>query len=145
MKIRKLTESDYETLEKWWKAWKWPPIEKDFLPENGTGGFVIEKEGIMIVAGFVHITNSKAVLLEWIISNPDYKENDRDIAITVFITSVEKIVKDWGYNYIFTIGRNKSLISKHKKTGPKARSVASLPDRPALTDNDKRGGANQSS
>ncbi len=117
MKIRKLTESDYETLEKWWKAWKWPPIEKDFLPENGTGGFVIEKEGIMIVAGFVYITNSKAVLLEWIISNPDYKENDRDIAITVFITSVEKIVKDWGYNYIFTIGRNKSLISKHKKLG----------------------------
>jgi len=117
MKIRKLTESDYETLEKWWKAWKWPPIEKDFLPENGTGGFVIEKEGIMIVAGFVYITNSKAVLLEWIISNPDYKENDRDMAITVFITSVEKIVKDWGYNYIFTIGRNKSLISKHKKLG----------------------------
>tara|TARA_R110002020_G_scaffold260526_3_gene474771 strand:+ start:5741 stop:6142 length:402 start_codon:yes stop_codon:yes gene_type:complete len=117
MKIRKLTESDYETLEKWWKAWKWPPIEKDFLPENGTGGFVIEKEGIMIVAGFVYITNSKAVLLEWIISNPDYKENDRDMAITVLITSVEKIVKDWGYNYIFTIGRNKSLISKHKKLG----------------------------
>lgn len=117
MKIRKLTESDYETLEKWWKAWKWPPIEKDFLPENGTGGFVIEKEGVMIVAGFVYITNSKAVLLEWIISNPDYKENDRDMAITVLITSVEKIVKDWGYNYIFTIGRNKSLISKHKKLG----------------------------
>ncbi len=117
MKIRKLTESDYETLEKWWKAWKWPPIEKDFLPENGTGGFVIEKEGVMIVAGFVYITNSKAVLLEWIVSNPDYKENDRDMAITVLITSVEKIVKDWGYNYIFTIGRNKSLISKHKKLG----------------------------
>lgn len=117
MKIRKLTESDYETLEKWWKAWKWPPIEKDFLPENGTGGFVIEKEGVMIVAGFVYITNSKAVLLEWIISNPNYKENDRDMAITVLITSVEKIVKDWGYNYIFTIGRNKSLISKHKKLG----------------------------
>lgn len=117
MKIRKLTESDYETLEKWWKAWKWPPIEKDFLPENGTGGFVIEKEEVMIVAGFVYITNSKAVLLEWIISNPDYKENDRDMAITVLITSVEKIVKDWGYNYIFTIGRNKSLISKHKKLG----------------------------
>ena len=30
MNIRKLTEADYEALEKWWKAWDWPPIEKDF-------------------------------------------------------------------------------------------------------------------
>ena len=40
MNIRKLTESDYEILVEWWKAWKWPPVEKDFLPDNGTGGFV---------------------------------------------------------------------------------------------------------
>ena len=30
MKIRKLTEHDYKTLEKWWKAWNWPPVEKEF-------------------------------------------------------------------------------------------------------------------
>ena len=114
MDIRKLTESDYETLVKWWKAWKWPPIEKDFLPDNGTGGFVVEKEGVMIVAGFVYITNSKAVLLEWVISNPKYREDDRDMAITCLINTIEKIVKGWGYNYIFTIGRTQPLIKKHK-------------------------------
>lgn len=117
MNIRKLQESDYETLEQWWKAWKWPPIQKDFLPDNGTGGFVVEKEGIMIVAGFVYITNSKAVLLEWIISNPNYREDDRDIAITCFIKTVEKIIKEWGYKYIFSIGRTKALIEKHKQLG----------------------------
>jgi hypothetical protein len=117
MKIRKLTESDYETLASWWKAWKWPPIEKDFLPDNGTGGFVVEKEGVMIVAGFVYITNSKAVLLEWVISNPEYREDDRDMAITCLISTIEKIVKEWGYKYIFSIGRTKALIDKHKKLG----------------------------
>lgn len=117
MNIRKLQESDYETLEQWWKAWKWPPIQKDFLPDNGTGGFVVEKEGIMIVAGFVYITNSKAVLLEWIISNPNYREDDRDMAITCFIKTVEKIIKEWGYKYIFSIGRTKALIEKHKQLG----------------------------
>jgi len=117
MNVRKLTEDDYKTLVKWWKAWKWPPIEKDFLPENGTGGFVVEKEGIMIVAGFVYITNSKAVLLEWIISNPKYREDDRDMAITCLINTIEKIVKGWGYNYIFTIGRTQPLIKKHKELG----------------------------
>lgn len=117
MNIRKLQESDYETLEQWWKAWKWPPIQKDFLPDNGTSGFVVEKEGIMIVAGFVYITNSKAVLLEWIISNPNYREDDRDMAITCFIKTVEKIIKEWGYKYIFSIGRTKALIEKHKQLG----------------------------
>ncbi len=117
MNIRKLTESDYETLANWWKAWKWPPVQKDFLPDNGTGGFVIEKEGIMIVAGFVYITNSKAVLLEWIISNPEYREDDRDMAITCLIKTIESIVKEWGYKYIFSIGRTKALIDKHKELG----------------------------
>ncbi len=117
MEIRKLTESDYEILVEWWKAWKWPPIEKDFLPDNGTGGFVIEKEGTMIVAGFIYITNSKAVLLEWIISNPEYREDDRDMAITCLINTVESIIKDWGYKYIFSIGRTKALIDKHKELG----------------------------
>ena len=117
MNIRKLKESDYDILVEWWKAWNWPPIEKEFLPDNGTGGFVIEKEGTMIVAGFVYVTNSKAVLFEWVVSNPEYKESDRDLAIINLITSVEKIVKEWGYNFIFTIGRTKSLIEKHRKLG----------------------------
>ena len=117
MEIRKLTESDYQTLEKWWKAWNWPPVEKEFLPDNGTGGFVVYKENVMIVAGFVYITNSKAVLLEWIISNPEYREDDRDMAITCLISTVEKIIKGWGYKYIFTIGRTKALINKHKELG----------------------------
>ena len=117
MNIRKLTESDYKTLANWWKAWKWPLIEKDFLPDNGTGGFVVEKDGTMIVAGFVYITNSKAVLLEWIISNPEYREDDRDMAITCLINTVEMIIKEWGYKYIFSIGRTKALIDKHKELG----------------------------
>jgi len=106
MKIRKLTKSDYKTLEEWWKAWDWPPIKKDFLPEDGESGLMVEAEdGTLIVAGFLYMTNSNAVLLEWIISNPKYKEDDREV------------VKNAGKKYMFTIGRNKSLIKKHKELG----------------------------
>ncbi len=117
MNMRKLTESDYEALCEWWKAWKWPPVEKDFLPDNGTGGYVIEKDGVMIVAGFVYITNSKVALLEWIISNPEYRETDRDMAITCLIKAIETLIKDWGYKYVFSVGRTKALIERHKKLG----------------------------
>jgi len=118
MKIRKLTKSDYKTLEEWWKAWDWPPIKKDFLPEDGESGLMVEAEdGTLIVAGFLYMTNSNAVLLEWIISNPKYKEDDRDAAITALILGAEQVVKNAGKKYMFTIGRNKSLIKKHKELG----------------------------
>ena len=118
MNIRKLEESDYETLLTWWDAWpNWKAPAKDFLPDDGTGGFMIEKDGRPIVAGFVYITNSKAALLEWIVSDPDYREDDRDMAITCLIKTIESILKEWGYKYVFTIGRTKKLIEKHRELG----------------------------
>tara|TARA_R100001509_G_scaffold89171_1_gene51168 strand:+ start:3124 stop:3528 length:405 start_codon:yes stop_codon:yes gene_type:complete len=118
MNIRKLEESDYKTLEKWWKAWDWPPIQQDFLPENGAGGLIVEaKDKTPIVAGFLYMTNSKAVLLEWIISNPEYREPDRDAAVTALIMGAEAVVRNAGKKYMFTIGRNKKLIDKHKELG----------------------------
>ena len=72
--IRKLTENDWDTLVSWWEAWpKWNTPAQDFLPDNATSGLMIEKNNIPIVAGFLYFTNSSAVLLEWIVSNPDYK------------------------------------------------------------------------
>ena len=76
MNTRTLTESDYEILSDWWKAWSWPVMAKDMLPDNGTGGIMVEHEGENIVAGFLYWSNSKLVWLDWIISNP---KSDKDI------------------------------------------------------------------
>ena len=114
--IRKLTENDWDTLVSWWDAWpSWVNPPKDFLPDNGTGGLIIEKNNIPIVAGFLYFTNSAAVLLEWIISNPKYKEKDRKEAIETLIESAEIFCKNNNKKYMFSIGRNKSLINIHKK------------------------------
>ena len=118
LNIRKLTENDWVVLKQWWDAWpEWDAPPKDFLPENGTGGLMVESEGEPIVAGFMYITNSKGVLLEWIISNPKYREEDRNDAINLLLIGVENLCKDLGYKYIFSIGRNKSLITTHKNLG----------------------------
>ena len=114
--IRKLTENDWDTLVSWWDAWpSWVNPPKDFLPDNGTGGLIIEKNNIPIVAGFLYFTNSAAVLLEWIISNPKYKEKDKKEAIETLIKSAEIFCKNNNKKYMFSIGRNKSLINIHKK------------------------------
>ena len=118
LNIRKLTENDWEVLKQWWDAWpEWDAPPKDFLPENGTGGLMVESEGEPIVAGFMYITNSKGVLLEWKISNPKNREEDRNDAINLLLISVENLCKDLGYKYIFSIGRNKSLITTHRNLG----------------------------
>jgi len=114
--IRKLTENDWDTLVSWWDAWpSWVNPPKDFLPDNGTGGLIIEKNNTPIVAGFLYFTNSAAVLVEWIISNPKYKEKDRKEAIETLIQSAEIFCKNNNKKYMFSIGRNKSLINIHKK------------------------------
>ena len=114
---RNLKESDWDTLVSWWTAWPdWTAPAKEFLPGNGTNGLMIQKNGIPIVAGFTYNTsNSKVVFLGWIISNPKYKEKDRQEAIELLITEAENKSKDLGYKYMFTIGRSKSLINIHKK------------------------------
>ena len=115
---RDLKESDWETLLKWWDSWPdWTAPSKDFLPDNGTGGIMIEKNNKPIIAGFIYETNSASVLLEWIVSDPEYRDNDRREAVELLITEAEKSTKALGYNYMFTIGRNKRLIETHKKLG----------------------------
>jgi len=116
--IRKLKESDWDTLVKWWDSWpEWTAPPKTFLPENGTGGLIVEKDKQPIVAGFLYFTNSQAVLLEWIISNPEYRNADRSEAIELLINMAEEVCKKQNQLHIFSIGRNKHLIETHKKLG----------------------------
>jgi len=115
---RYLKEEDWDLLSSWWKWWRWSSNnDKDFFPDNGTCGIMIEKNGTPIVAGFIYYTNSKVALLEWIISNPRYKQSDRKQAIELLITEAEQIVKEKGYKYMFSTVRNKHLINTHEKLG----------------------------
>ena len=45
LNTRLLKEEDWETLCKWWESWpKWVNPPKSFLPDNGTGGLMVEKD-----------------------------------------------------------------------------------------------------
>ena len=115
LNIRRLNKSDYKTLVKWWDwwpGWQAPPLT--LLPDTG---LIVEKNGIGIVAGYIYMTNSKAALFDWVISNPEYRESDRKDAITLLIQAVEHVLSEQGIKHVFTIGRNKHLINVHEKLG----------------------------
>jgi len=117
MNTRTLTESDYEILSDWWKAWGWPVMAKDMLPDNGTGGIMVENKGENIVAGFLYWSNSKLVWLDWIISNPNADKKIRKQAIEMLILTAEQMVKDAGSKYMMSISRSNSLLKIHEKIG----------------------------
>jgi len=119
LNIRKLKESDWDTLVSLWKMWpEWKKHPtKDLLPENGTGGFIVEKNNTPIIAGFLYTTNSKVGWIEWIVSNKDYREKDRKQAAELLVSGIEHVAKISGCEIILSVGRNKGLIQTHKNLG----------------------------
>lgn len=116
--VRVLTEADYEMLAGWWKAWRWTPPPQDFLPQNGAGGLMIEKEGICIVAGFIYFTNSAVAWSEFIISNFDFKDKvEREQAIDILISELTRIAGERGAKYIYTVVKNQNLKNRYQKMG----------------------------
>ena len=115
--VRNLNEDDYKFISKWWEWWRWKVIPKEMLPENGLSGLMVEKNGVRIVSGFIYMTNSTGAMLEWVVSNPDYREKDRKYAIELLICTAEEFCKVLGCDYMFSIGRNKHLIEAHGKLG----------------------------
>jgi hypothetical protein len=116
--IRLLNESDYDDiLAKWWKDWGGEIPPRDSLANNGTGGFMVSKGDTDICAGFAYYTNSSIAFCEFVVSNYNYREKDRNKAIEFLIESVCLACKEAGYKFMWASVQNKNLINKYKNTG----------------------------
>jgi hypothetical protein len=117
LQARSLQESDWGTMQAWWKAWGWPEVTKDLMPLEGLGGLMIEKNGVAIASGFLYLTNSKVAWTEWIVSDPEYRQEDRAEALSMLVSGLENIAVSAGYKIILSVGRNKGLLNIHKELG----------------------------
>jgi len=115
--IRLLNNSDYDILQTWWRFWRFPLPPIEVLPENGLGGIMLSKGGVDIVCGFLYFTNSKIMWLEYMVSNPQYKEKDRRDAIETLIIELCEIGKNKGYKYVYTTLKNPNLIERFLSVG----------------------------
>ena len=113
---RSITPDDWNMLKSWWEEHKWPVPAKDALPDNGTGGIIIEENNMPVIAGFIFQTNSKGCWLEFIISDPNYKK-DRSIIIEKLIKTAEETAILLGYKYVLFIGKSNGLRKAMKNLG----------------------------
>lgn len=54
---------------------------------------MLSKDGINICAGFIYYTNSKMCWIEFVVSNPNYRESDRKEALVSLIHELGELLK----------------------------------------------------
>lgn len=111
--------NDYDLhLKGWWESWKFDVIPKDFLPDNGKGGLMVEDGETPVCAGFMYATNSSVCWIDWIVSNKEYrKKPDRKNAIELLINSLTNTAKQSGYTYAYALIKNDKLVDIYQKQG----------------------------
>jgi hypothetical protein len=76
--VRPIRVEDYVDLIEWWKSYDHVEIpSSDLLPNSGLGGLAIEKNGKMIAAAYVYLTNSAMGYIDFLVSDPNYKGKDK--------------------------------------------------------------------
>ena len=119
LEVRKLVDSDYDdTLVKWWSDWSWEAPQKDFLPDNGTGGVIVMDGDEPICAGFIYVTNSSVAWVDWIVSSKTYrKKPQRKEAIDLLIETLTNVCRLNGTKYIYALIKHSGLIGTYEKFG----------------------------
>lgn len=112
--LRTYIDSDYTTLIGWWKHYNWPSPPQDFLPETG---YIVEVDGKPAGAVFVYKTNSKAVLMEWLVTDPTTDKEIRDTMVSDLIEIVAHTCALEGFKYIYTCVKLPKLISRLENHG----------------------------
>ena len=112
--FRSFKKGDYETCCKWWKWW-WgsfgaEPIRRGFLPKDERC-YIIEKDGVPVASTFLMLCYDIPAVAwtTYLVSNPDYKEEDRRSIIKTLVRKVEKEAEKSGVIQLFTVCGDKHI------------------------------------
>ena len=100
--IRLYTPSDYATVCGWWDEWGWPRIPQSSLPRIGA---ITEA-----ACAWLYQTDSDCALIEWYITNPRLRKNERKGIIEPIVEQLCKTAKTLGYSNVISMVRNPHLL-----------------------------------
>ena len=120
LNIRQITDRDWEeTIPSWYGKYgdAWPLPQRHMMPDNGLGGAIVSSGDTPFACGMLYYTNSSIAIIEFVIADKDYREDDRDEGIELVLSSLKELAKSKGCEVIFAWVKNKSLINKYNNTG----------------------------
>lgn len=114
MNCRRALVSDYEEICRWWVGHGWSSVPQEMLPS----GWVVEKDGKMLCAGFLYIAgNAPVAYLEYVVSNPDNKPLESYKAIDYLFCEIIKFVEYSMIKVCFARMKQKSLSKMYSRHG----------------------------
>ena len=107
MEIRRIKDSDFNTIGQWWIDHGGKMPDKEFLPHEGTGGFIVSSNEKDISAGYV----------DFLISDKHYKEKDKHEAIVYLIDFMVKLGLKRGCKFVWATSKISGVVNKCKELG----------------------------
>ena len=116
MNIRKITKEDYKIIDSWYLGHNLPQPDSKFLPDNGLGGLILEKDKPIAVA-YIYTTNSLTGYIDFLISDPNYKARDRyDVIIELFKACTQEAF-NMGCEIVWAQSSIKGVTERAKEIG----------------------------
>jgi hypothetical protein len=116
--IRPVRVEDFNTLKEWWESYDHMVVPSvDLLPEEGKLGLVVEKEGRMMAAAWVYLTNSDIGYVDFLVSDPNYKGRDRFEIITELSQACSELAIQLGCRIIWCMTTYEGVLKRFKHLG----------------------------
>ena len=112
MNIIKLNKEDWDWIPSWWVGYDgWDAeIPKDMLPMEGLQGLKIMKNDKPVAClWYAELQGSKTMLVNPVIMDPNYREDDRNEIIDNLFQFLTKFAKDLGFKYVWSWTENSRL------------------------------------
>ena len=87
------------------------------LPENGLGGFIVDKDGHPVGSCWLWLSNAKTCFINAFVFDPTYRDTDRQEALDTLIQFTTKFAYDMGYKYAWSWTSAPTLAKSFEKNG----------------------------
>jgi len=115
IKVRQIVMEDYKHVDSWYeKREELRPISI-LLPNNGLDGFIVEKNNTPIAVIYLYLTNSKMGYMDFLMSDPDYKEEDRYELIMLLLKYCTQRAIKIGLECVFVTTAIPGLVKKGRE------------------------------
>ena len=115
--VRQVTLGDYKHIDSWYKKRNELRPISILLPNGGLDGFIVEKNKQPIAVIYLYLTNSKMGYMDFLMSDPDYKEQDRYELIMMLLKYCTHRAIKAGLQCVFVTTKIPALVKKGKELG----------------------------
>ncbi len=115
--VRQVVVEDYTYINEWYSQRKELRPKSILLPNGGLDGFIIEKNNKPIAVIYLYLTNSKMGYFDFLMSDPNYKEEDRFEIIMILFQYCTKKAISAGCECVFVTTAIPGVINKMKELG----------------------------